>query len=211
MAKPTNRFRGAALSVALVCCAATARAEQPSAISAANASASWGLVRDAFGPSPGETSGGGVGQLGGGGGGGGANRFAHFRVEVHLDFGWYSAAGAGVRFEFPLAPRGILDGVDDEIALSVGAELFYFYWADAVVGLGVYPIVALQWNFYVGSNVSLFPELGVAFLFGPSRDRYWGAWAAPFFGLGLRVHFNARNALLFRVSWPAGLQLGVTF
>ncbi len=139
----------------------------------------------------------------------GPNRFSSFRVEAHLDFGWYGMLGVGVRLEVPLAPSGILTEVDDELALSFGAELFYFYGPRA--GPGVYPIVALQWNFFVGSNVSLFPELGVAFLFGPGRDAYWGTFVAPFFGLGFRYHFNARNALLLRVSWPAGLQVGVTF
>jgi hypothetical protein len=137
------------------------------------------------------------------------NRFSNIRVELHLDFNWYNAVGAGARIEFPIAPYGILRGVDDEIALSVGAEFFYFY-TPASQGLGVYPIVALQWNFYI-DRISLFPELGVAFLFGPTRDAYWATFIAPFVGFGIRFHFTPRNALIARVSWPAGLQLGITF
>lgn len=140
----------------------------------------------------------------------GPNRFSSLRFEIHLDLGWYSAAGVGARVEFPVTPYGILEGVDDEIALSFGAEVYYFYTPNAV-GLGVFPIAAVQWNFFVGRNVSLFPELGVAFLFGPTRDAYWATFVAPYLGFGLRLHFTDRNALLVRVSWPAGLQLGITF
>lgn len=138
------------------------------------------------------------------------NRFANIRFELHATFVWYGGVGGGGRVEFPLARNGIIEGVDDELALSVGAELYFFY-APGAVGIGVFPMLALQWNFYLSNVVSIFPELGLAFLFGPSRDRYWGAFIAPYLGLGLRLHFTARNAVLFRVGWPAGLQIGITF
>ena len=141
--------------------------------------------------------------------GGERHRFSNIRFELHGDFNWYGAVGLGGRLEFPVAPYGLLDGVDDELALSFGAEVFFFY-NPGNPGFGVYPIAAVQWNFYLG-QVSLFPELGVAFLFGPNREAYWGTFIAPYFGVGLRIHFTDRNALLFRVSWPAGLQVGVTF
>ena len=139
----------------------------------------------------------------------GPNRFANIRFEAHFAFGWYGALGGGARVEFPIVRAGLLPNVDDELALSIGAELFYFY--GPYVGLGVTPIAALQWNFFVGNNISLFPELGVAFVFGPSRDRYWGSVVAPYLGAGIRFHFTDRNAVLLRVSWPAGLQVGLTF
>jgi hypothetical protein len=140
----------------------------------------------------------------------GPNRFAHFRFEIHAGFNWYGAIGGGARLEFPIVPRGILTNVDDELALSFGAEVFYFYVPD-YAGVGVAPLLALQWNFYVAQNVSLFPELGVAFLFGPARERYWSTFIAPYLGFGIRFHFTDRNALLLRGSWPAGLQIGITF
>ena len=140
----------------------------------------------------------------------GPNRFAHFRFEIHAGFNWYGAIGGGARFEFPIVPRGILTNVDDELALSFGAEVFYFYVPD-YPGVGVAPLLALQWNFYVARNVSIFPEIGVALLFGPARERYWVSYVAPYAGFGIRFHFTDRNALLMRASWPAGLQLGITF
>ena len=136
-------------------------------------------------------------------------RFSDVRFEIHGDFGWYGGVGVGARLEFSVA-HDVVRGVGNDIALSFGAELFYFYNPN-YSGIGVYPIAAAQWNFYVSRRVSLFPELGVAFLFGPYRERYWGTFIAPYLGLGLRFHFNDRNALLVRVSWPAGLQLGITF
>lgn len=142
---------------------------------------------------------------------GGTNRFTNIRFEIHLDLAWYGAGGIGGRVEFPLARNGILDGVDDEIALSVGAEFFYFYYdsGNGFGAFGVTPILALQWNFFLSSNVSIFPELGVAFLFG--NRYYWSTFIAPYLGLGFRFHFTDRNALLLRVSWPAGFQVGITF
>lgn len=137
------------------------------------------------------------------------NRFANIRFEAHLGFGWYGAVGIGGRLEFPIVRAGILQNVDDEIALSIGAEVFYFY--GRYLGVGVTPLIALQWNFFLSNAVSIFPELGLAFIFGPGRDAYWGTFIAPYLGLGIRFHFTDRNAVLIRGSWPAGLQVGITF
>jgi len=169
--------------------------ERPSGVSASSSSASLLTVGNLV---PGQIS-----------AGPGPNRFANIRFEAHFAFGWYGAVGGGGRLEVPIVRAGLLENVDDEIALSVGAELFYFY--GPYVGLGVTPLAALQWNFFVGNNVSLFPELGIAFVFGPSRERYWGTFVAPYVGFGVRFHFTDRNAVLLRASWPAGLQVGLTF
>jgi hypothetical protein len=139
----------------------------------------------------------------------GPNRFANIRFEAHLGFGWYGAVGVGGRFEFPIVRAGLLQNVDDELALSIGAEVFYFYGRS--FGFGVTPLIALQWNFFISNAVSLFPELGLAFIFGPSRDAYWGTFIAPYLGFGIRFHFTDRNAVLIRGSWPAGFQVGITF
>ncbi len=136
-------------------------------------------------------------------------RFAPVRFEVHADLGWYGAAGVGGRVEFSVADD-VIRGIENDISLSFGADLL-FSFDSQYLGTSVYPIAAAQWNFYVSRRVSLFPEVGVAFLFGPNRERYWGTFVAPYAGLGFRFHFTNRNALLLRVSWPAGLQLGITF
>lgn len=148
---------------------------------------------------------------------GGPNRFSNVRGEVHLDLSWYGAFGAGARVEFPLASNGILDNVDDEIALSLGGEFFFYYGPGL---FAVTPIVAVQWNFFLNESISLFPEVGVVVFLGTGPGYYgndgrgpgvFGVSAAPYVGFGFRYHFSARNALLLRVSWPAGFQVGITF
>ncbi len=131
------------------------------------------------------------------------------RFDAHLDLGWYYNFGVGFRVDIPIVPGGIVDGADDDLRISPGAELFWFYRRNHD-GFGVIPLVALQWNFYI-DDWSVFPELGIAFWWGPDRDYYWRSFAAPFLGIGARYHFSARNALLMRINWPAGFQIGITF
>ena len=132
------------------------------------------------------------------------------RFDVHADFGWYSFVGAGFRVDIPIVAEGLIAAADDELAITLGAEVGWFYHS-VDHGFGVYPVLAFQWNFYLGEKWSIFPELGVAFLFGPNRKRYWDTFAAPHGGFGVRWHFGERNALLMRVTWPGGFQIGLTF
>lgn len=145
------------------------------------------------------------------------NQIQSVRGEVHGSVSQYGVFGIGGRAEFALVPDGFIGGdVHDELALSLGAELFFAElnpgWYDG--GLYVVPIAALQWNFYLGDEWSIFPELGVAFYIDPD-DNGWnghsGVYAAPDIGFGARYHFAARNALLLRASSPGGLQVGLTF
>ncbi len=137
------------------------------------------------------------------------------RWDAHLDLGY--AFGAGFRADIPIVREGFIDNVADDLVISPGAELFFFdyhdYYRDS--GVGFAPLVALQWNFYITPEWSAFPELGFAMLFG--RYGYWhdrhdrDVYASLFLGIGGRYHFNDKNALLLRLSWPAGLQFGITF
>ena len=75
------------------------------------------------------------------------------------------------------------------------------------------PIGAVQWNFYLPHNWSVFPELGVAAHVGFHHDGWRGNdWIYPWpdVGFGARYHFNRRVALLMRISTPGGFQFGVT-
>lgn len=144
-----------------------------------------------------------------------ANHIDGARIDVHLDLAWYAAFGLGFRVDIPIVEDGLIDSVDDELAISPGAELFFFRWRhrdgydDGYAAL--WPLIALQWNFYL-DDWSLFPELGLVFVVW---DDYWddrhGGFIYPFLGLGARYHFNSRNALLMRINWPAGFQIGITF
>jgi hypothetical protein len=137
------------------------------------------------------------------------------RLDVHLDTSpWYSNGGLGFRFDIPIVREGLIEGgsVRDDLSLSLGGE-FLWFWDRRYEGVGLVPLAMFQWNFYLGRSVSLFPELGLAFLYGPRgwNRTYWGAYLAPAVQIGFRWHFSAKNALLIRLGWPAGLQIGITF
>lgn len=146
----------------------------------------------------------------------------HVRVDLHAAFERYGTLGFGARFEFPLAPNGIIDGnVRDELSLSVGADGFFFGSHNQWRGYGdayIIPMALAQWNFYVG-DWSLFPEAGIALhvQFGGDgwNDPYGHnrAWLYPALalGLGARYHFGPNVALLMRIGTPGGLQIGVVF
>lgn len=137
---------------------------------------------------------------------------AGVRFDLHLDFGYFANAGVGFRADIPIVRDGLISGVRDDLSLSLGAELMWWYRHE-YNGFGVLPIAALQWNFYVSDHWDIFPELGVTFIFGPGEwnDKYFPGYALPFIGVGARYHFSPRNALLMRVNFPAGFQVGITF
>jgi hypothetical protein len=144
------------------------------------------------------------------------NQIEGVRGDVHGSVSSFGVFGTGARAEFPIVPNGLVGGAYDEVALSLGADLFFAElnpgWYND--GLYVVPIAALQWNFYVSDHWSIFPEAGVAFLLDPD-DRGWnghdGVYVAPNLGFGARYHFASRNALLLRASTPGGVQVGLTF
>ncbi len=133
------------------------------------------------------------------------------RFDLHVDFGWRQAYGVGGRLEFPIVPEGLLERADDDLTLSLGAEVFF---PENRYGASVWPLGALQWNFYLSDRWSVFPELGVVGFAGDDHHHdfvHTGPIIAPFLGFGARLHISPRAALLARVSWPAGFQLGVAF
>lgn len=139
------------------------------------------------------------------------------RVDVHADVDWYGMFGVGVRGEFPILRDGLVNGsVRDELALSVGGDLLFVPFDRNYYTGGAYaiPIVAGQWNFYLGDHWSIFPELGVAVHLGFDDvgygERAW-LYATPDLGFGVRYHFDRRAALLLRVATPCGAQIGMTF
>jgi hypothetical protein len=131
------------------------------------------------------------------------------RPELHVGLGWGAELGVGARVDIPIVPRGFVDDVHDEFALSPGADVFFDD------GVGVAALLAAQWNFYLRPEWSVFPELGLALIFG-DHDRGRGnddddVRLRPLFAVGGRYHWSRRNALVLRVGWPLGIQVGVTF
>jgi hypothetical protein len=123
------------------------------------------------------------------------------RPEGHLNLGFHGDVGLGFRVDIPIVPSGLLDTANDELALSPGADLSF---GGDSVGVGI--PVALQWNFYLTRDWSVFPELGLAVFFSDD-DADFDILVA----LGARYHMSLRNALFLRIGWPFGLQFGVTF
>ena len=113
--------------------------------------------------------------------------------------------GFGVRVDIPIVPEGILDSVEDDLALSPGADLLF---DDGRVWVGI-PF-ALQWNFYINHQWSVFPELGAALLVG-EHHRHSDVAVDFLLAVGGRYHFSDRNALVLRIGWPIGVQIGITF
>lgn len=129
------------------------------------------------------------------------------RPEVHLDLGYRADLGFGLRVDIPIAPEGLIASAHDELAISPGADLLF---DDGEVWVGV-PI-ALQWNFYINREWSVFPELGMALLLGHHHHDRDDDLAVDFLlAVGGRYHWSHRNALVLRIGWPIGLQFGVTF
>ena len=123
------------------------------------------------------------------------------RPEGHLNLGFHGDVGVGFRVDIPILSQGLLDTVNDELAVSPGAELL-FGGNDIAIGVPV----ALQWNFYLTRDWSVFPELGLALIFDDDH-----AHMRLLVALGGRYHMSSRNALFLRIGWPLGLQFGVTF
>lgn len=143
------------------------------------------------------------------------NQIDGVRIDVHADLGNYGGFGVGIRGDIPIVSNGIIEGINDEIAISPGVEVFFVNAYPGAYNGGPYvmPVAMLQWNFYVTDRWSVFPEAGVAMYVGdndylPGNS---GVYATAATAFGARYHFNNRNALLLRAGWPAGLQVGMTF
>lgn len=145
------------------------------------------------------------------------NRIQGVRGELHATVSPFVVFGVGARADFPIVPHGLIGGgVHDELALSLGADAFFVELDSGYYSGGVYfvPIAALQWNFYIGQDWSIFPEAGITFYVtadGNGWNGHEAIYFGPDLGLGVRYHFAPRNALVLRASSPGGLQVGLTF
>jgi len=130
------------------------------------------------------------------------------RPEAHLSVFGRGEAGIGARADIALASP-VLPGMTDELAISPGLDV---YWVDGGRDdfFIIDPVALLQWNFYLAESFSVFPEagIGVGFLVGDVRDHVDVHMAL---GVGGRVHLSSRTAIVVRIYWPGGLQIGMTF
>jgi hypothetical protein len=162
----------------------------------------------------------------------GAHRVA-LEIEVHGVIGglwWgYFATGPGVRFGIPLARNP--GSINNMPALSMGVDIIWFpdYFNNGGYTYISSPVV-LQWNFYVHHRWSIAPEAGFALELYPDWNGYcgghWGYYNAGFghtacgFALWPDIAFTARYhfhdqagfpALVMRLGWPSGFNIGVSF
>lgn len=137
------------------------------------------------------------------------------RFDVHANMGGFGMLGAGLRIDVPIVHNGVIEGIDDELAVSPGLDAYFAPFYHNYYNGGAYflPSCVVQWNFYIDSHWSVFPEAGLALYVG-NRDflpRGQPIYATADVGVGGRYQFSDRTALLARVSSPTGLQIGVTF
>jgi hypothetical protein len=143
-----------------------------------------------------------------------------------------SGLGAGVRANFEVLHEGFVSSINDSVALSVGADFLHYQGSGPpapgvcrryVPGPGgtnvcvevsqtggpsnyAFLPVAMQWNFWLARQWSVFGE--------PAVILYWfdyrtlGAYPALY--LGGRFHISDTLTLTLRIGYPT-LSLGVSF
>jgi len=171
----------------------------------------------------------------------------HYAVEIeaHGVWGWthynYSPEdgfGLGGRFSIPLTDNGFVKSINNSVAITFGIDWLhyagsgcYFYYGYAPGNRGpcyvlpdinyLFFPVALQWNFFVAKQWSVFAEPGLFVYHGffdfcsnvppgvPCSNPSSTSVDAALF-LGGRYHFNEHVALVLRVGYPT-FSFGVSF
>jgi hypothetical protein len=127
-----------------------------------------------------------------------------FEAEPHVLVTPFSGfmPGVGFRGTVNVLDNGFIRSINNSVGISFGVD-----WVDK----GVWIPVAMQWNFWLSRNWSVFGEPGVAIragrgLKGKHNDHlgFLGLWA------GGRYHFTDSVALTLRVGRPT-LSVGVSF
>jgi len=142
------------------------------------------------------------------------------RLDVHLGLGWRGSLGPGLRVDIPLARDGLISSVNDELALTLGADFLFHtfddhdhahdrhdrhHQHDGDLTL-LFPL-AVQWNFILPHNWTVFPELGIAI-----EHHREHVHVLPDIGAGARWHFaSGQTALLLRLTHPGMFQIGLTW
>lgn len=145
------------------------------------------------------------------------------RIEAHGTLSTHEGLGGGVRAEFVILPNGAIPNFNDDFSLTAGAEAILFFDDDDHhgrwdhdhdnEGLGIWPMIALQWNFYLSKEWSVFPELGVWLQLGEDGHGHDdnNINMDLLFGVGARYHFGDRTAVFIRLEHPFMLHVGMQF
>ena len=158
-------------------------------------------------------------------------------LEPHLLFGWDNvypgnSYGLGARFAIPVVQNGFVPSINNSVAVTFGVDFLHFDSACGGVINGVtyysckanflYFPVAMQWNFFVAKQWSVFGEPGLYVYHGffdecgnlppgvacPYSTSSTGV--RPAFYVGGRYHFNEKVSLTMRIGYPT-FSIGVSW
>lgn len=144
--------------------------------------------------------------------------------------------GAGLRATIPIVKNGFINTINNSVGITFGFDWLRYSGQDVVIGpcaqwiagpngtsictqvagptVGpanyVYLPIALQWNFWLHEQFSVFGEPGVVIYY--RKPRYQGSadvGPAPMFDIGGRWHFSQPVALTFRLGYPT-FSLGIS-
>ncbi len=155
----------------------------------------------------------------------GAHPLYHVELEPHVAFGWdgiygLNGFGLGGRASIPIVNNGFVTTINNNVAIGFGADLIkYIGCANGGCDATVLMLpAALQWNFYLAPEWSVFGEPGVALFYGTYGRCEAGRSCSsdvlsvrPTIAAGGRYHFpNKKFALTLRVGYPE-TTFGVSF
>ena len=153
----------------------------------------------------------------------------HVELEPHLVWQWTGdeaalddGIGFGFRASIPILQDGPVSSINNNLAISFGLDWAYFpscrAYGDRCSEHDFWVPVTVQWNFFLTSVVSLFPEFGLGF-----RDAVFDYDACdgrgcrssslevhPVLWFGARFTLARNFAIVTRLGTPS-LQLGAAF
>jgi hypothetical protein len=127
-----------------------------------------------------------------------------FEAEPHLLLGFAGPfddrgkghLGVGFRGTIVIVQNGFVKTINNSVGISFGADMF-------VGEQTLFLPVAMQWNFWLAPQWSVFGEPGIGFAMRKSVVH-------PILMAGGRYHFNDKVALTMRIGYPA-ISIGVSF
>lgn len=134
-----------------------------------------------------------------------------------------NGVGVGFRGSIPIVDNGFVKTINNSVAISFGADWVHYEvdnWCGAWGGPGncfwdddaniLWLPVAMQWNFWLSENWSVFGEPGLALRFNDEHYDDDVDLDFVFYGGG-RFHFGDVASLTMRLGWPSALSVGVSF
>jgi len=143
---------------------------------------------------------------------------------------WFGGVGTGLRVGIPVAPRGFIPKINDQVKIEIGGS-FQHWWSwrvhprcdghavDHFFRLGL-PVL-LRWDFFITKLVTvetgLGVEIGVPFHPDPDvadclrrRPDYVYGWATLAIQFGILLNFHERVSMRMQFS-HSGFDIGVEF